>query len=432
MKKYIRKNSVRAVFGAVACTALLGLSATAMAATEIQLWHSLNEHNSRVFDQLVKKYNRQQSDNKVVVQDFLNEEALDQALAMVEKEKRPHLVQLPETTGLDDVATRTYIRPMYQLLANQPMTEATWFLPKENNFLHDRQGRLLALPLMAEVPVMFYNVEAFEKAGIPENKPSRAWSELQSQLVQVANNATRRCPITSDQPVSINLENLAAVNKQFFANGNGQQKGFNFNSLYVRHLSTMISWVRSEIMTKPEFNELATQRFAQGECGALLSNSGNLGAFLQQSDLKFSVTGLPYYPQVTETPGNPFVTGSGLWAIADHDSDEDAAAADFLGWLAQPEQAATWYQETGFLPLTKEAFERTDASYYAPVVDWEDIVAVYNQKPEATTIGFEVPNYHLIRALFNQTLDEALNGQQTAITALETAAEKANQLMAQK
>ena len=94
MKKYIRKNSVRAVFGAIACTALLGLSATAMAATEIQLWHSLNEHNSRVFDQLVKKYNRQQSDNKVVVQDFLNEEALEQALAMVEKEK-PHVVQLP-------------------------------------------------------------------------------------------------------------------------------------------------------------------------------------------------------------------------------------------------------------------------------------------------------------------------------------------------
>lgn len=432
MKKYTYKRSVGAFFSAIACTALLSFTAPAMAATEIQLWHSLNEHNSKVFDKLVKKYNRQQSDTKVVVQDFLNEEALDQALSMVDKEQRPHLIQLPETTGLDDVATRSYIRPMYQLLANKPLTEATWFLPKENNFLHDRQGRLLALPLMAEVPVMFYNVEAFEKANIPESKPSRAWSELQSQLVQVANNATRQCPITSDQPVSINLENLAAVNKQFFANGNGQQKGFNFDSLYVRHLSTMISWVRSEIMTKPEFNELATQRFALGECGALLSNSGNLGAFLNQSDLKFSMTGLPYYPQVTETPGNPFVTGSGLWAVAEHGADEDEATADFLTWLAAPEQAALWYQDTGFLPLTKEAFELTSDKYYAPVGDWKEIVQVYNQKPEATTIGFKVPNYHLIRALFNQTLDNALSGQQTAITALETAAEKANQLMTQK
>lgn len=432
MKKHIRKYSVGAFLGAVACTTLLGFSASALAATEIQLWHSLNDHNSKVFEQLAKKYNRQQSDHKVVIQDFLNEEALDQALSMVDKAQRPHLVQLPETTGLDDVATRSYIRPMYQLLANQPMTEATWFLPKENNFLHDRQGRLLALPLMAEVPVMFYNVAAFEKAEIPDSKPSRAWSELQSQLVQVANNATRRCPITSDQPVSINLENLAAVNKQFFANGDGQQKGFNFNSLYVRHLSTMISWVRSEIMTKPEFNELATQRFAQGECGALLSNSGNLGAFLNQSDLDFSVTGLPYYPQVTETPGNPFVTGSGLWAIAEHEPEEDAATADFLAWLAAPEQAALWHQQTGFLPLTREAFELTDDQYYGPAGDWQEIVTVYSQKPEATTIGFKVPNYHLIRALFNQTLENALTGQQTAITALETAAEKANQLMAQK
>jgi len=432
MNNFIPNQPLRALVGTLACVATLGFASPAFSATEIQVWHALNEHNGKVFADMTKRFNRSQSDVKVVLQDFYDAEALDQALAMVEGDQRPHLVQLPETTGLDDVATRTYVRPMYQLLANAPMQESTWFLPSENNFMHDTKGRLLALPLMAEVPVMFYNSAAFEKANIADGQPSRAWNELQSQLVDVANNATRRCPITSDQPVSINLENLAAVNKQFYAGDAGQQQGFNFNSLYVRHLSTMISWVRSEIMTPPEFNELATQRFAQGECGALLSNSGNLGTFLNQADLQFSVTGLPYYPQVTETPGNPFVTGSGLWSLAGHDSSEDEASAAFITWLAQPEQAATWHQETGFLPLTKEAFAATDSNYYAPIGEWQNLVAVYNQKPEATTRGFRVPNYHLIRAMFNQTLDTALTGQQTAITALETAAEQANQLMAQR
>src|SRR5699024_11313841 len=112
---------------------------------------SLNEYNAYVFAYLVKKYNRSQSDVKGVLQDFYDVSALDEALAMLDDEQRPNLIQLPETTGLDDVATRSYIRPMYQLLANAPMQESTWYLPSENNFMHDSSGRLLALPLMAEI-----------------------------------------------------------------------------------------------------------------------------------------------------------------------------------------------------------------------------------------------------------------------------------------
>ncbi|HLS17681.1 MAG TPA: extracellular solute-binding protein [Paenalcaligenes sp.] len=432
MKKYLHISRWRASLTTAIGVAALGIASTAWAATEIQVWHALNEHNAKVFEGMVKSYNRSQSDVKVVLQDFYDVAALDEALNMVSEEQRPNLVQLPETTGLDDVATRSYIQPMYQLLANAPMQESTWFLPSENNFMHDANGRLLALPLMAEIPVMFYNTEAFEKANIDGAKPSRDWSELQGQLVQVANSATRRCPITSDQPVSINLENLAAVNKQFYPGGADQQQGFKFNSLYVRHLSTMISWVRSEIMTPPEFNELATQRFAQGECGTLLSNSGNLGYFQDQGGLKFSVVGLPYYPQVAETPGNPFVTGAGLWATNGHDADKDNATAAFITWLAEPKQAANWHQKTGFLPLTKQAFEKVSDQYYTPMGEWKEIVAVYGQPPAATTRGFKVNNYHLIRAMFNQTLEEALNGEQTAISALESAAKQANQLMAQR
>src|SRR5690625_807607 len=159
MKKYLHISRWRASLTTAIGVAALGIASTAWAATEIQVWHALNEHNAKVFEGMVKSYNRSQSDVKVVLQDFYDVAALDEALNMVSEEQRPNLVQLPETTGLDDVATRSYIQPMYQLLANAPMQESTWFLPSENNFMHDANGRLLALPLMAEIPVMFYNTE---------------------------------------------------------------------------------------------------------------------------------------------------------------------------------------------------------------------------------------------------------------------------------
>ncbi|HHU95479.1 MAG TPA: extracellular solute-binding protein [Alcaligenaceae bacterium] len=424
------KHFGRTVFAAVAG---LAFSCSAWAATDIQVWYSLNDQNKKVFEQLVKDFNKQNKDAQVKTKSFSSEADLDAALSLTSDKDRPHLVQLSEMSSLDEVAARPYIWPLYQALAKNPVKNAKWFLPAENNFMHDAKGRLLALPLMAEVPVMYYNVEAFKKAGLTPTQPSRAWLSLQEQLVTLANNGSRSCPLTSDQPVSINLENLAAVNKQFYAGSDNQAKaGFNFNTMYIRHLSTMISWVRSEIMVRPSFGPQSPKRFASGECAVFLSNSGNIGEFAAQKKLNFSVSGIPYYPQVTAVPGNPFVTGSGLWLTKGHSAEYDKASTDFIGWLAQTENAAKWYQSTGYLPLTHEAFNATDANYYNSLGEWRNLVAVYGQKPENTTRGFKVNNYHKIRAIFNTTLENALDGKQPAMTALQTAATEANKLIKQK
>ncbi|GAA5085766.1 extracellular solute-binding protein [Paenalcaligenes hermetiae] len=419
--------------GSVLFTAVAGMmSSAAWSATDIQVWHSLNDHNKQVFEQLVKDFNKQQKDVQVKVRAFSTEEDLDAALRLSSDKERPNLVQLPEITGLDDVATRSYIWPLHQALAKHPIKGVKWFLPADNNFLHDSKGRLLALPFMAEIPVMYYNIDAFKKAGLSPEQPSRSWQELQEQLVSLANNGSRRCPLTSDQPVSINLENLAAVNKQFYTGADSRKVGFNFDTMYIRHLSTMISWVRSEIMVHPSMGPQSPKRFASGECAVFLSNSGNLGDFAAQRKLDFAVSGLPYYPQVTPTPGSPFVTGSGLWLTKGHSAEQDKGTTSFLSWLAQTDNAAKWYQNTGFLPLTHEAFNATADSYYKKLGDWRNLVAVYGQKPANTTRGFKVHNYHQIRAVFNDTLQSALEGKQPAVTALKAAATQANQLLKQK
>lgn len=411
---------------------LLSASSAVLAATDLQVWHSLPAYNKKVFEKLVSDFNRSQKDVKVNLRAFSDEAALDQALSTSTDKNRPHLFEMGETSGLDDVAQRRYILPAYSLMAKAPIKTTDWFLPAANNFMHDAKGRMLALPFMAEIPVMFYNEEAFKKAGLNPAVPARAWHELQAQLVTLANNGSRRCPLTSDQAVSINLENLAAVNKQFYAGGPKSKAGFEFDALYIRHLSTMISWVRSEIMVGPEFGPQSVVRFGKGECAVLLSNSGNIGQLSNDTKVKYALTGLPYYPEVTAKPGNPFVTGSGLWATKGHKAEDDKATAQFMTWLASTPVAASWYQATGYLPLTKAAFAATDEKYYKKLGEWNQLVSTYSQNPEHTTKGFKVNNYHQIRALFNQTLTTALEGKQPAVTALRMAATEANKLANKK
>lgn len=414
--------------------ALLSSSA-AWAATEIRVWHSLSPHNQEVFEDLVDDFNDSQGDVRVRLRAFADENAVEAALAQAKsRDDRPHLVQLDDDRSPEKVAARPYMQPLHVMLAKNPIKNADWFVAQEAGFARDARGRLLAFPFMLEIPVMYYNIDAFKRAGVNPAKPDRVWINLQAQLVELANNGSRRCPLTTDQSVSVNLENLAAVNNQLFVTPatKGKPASFSFDSMYIRHLALMISWVKSELMVKPTFASQGTERFANRECAVLISGSGNIGKFLDARGLDFALTGLPYYTEVTKTPGHPFVGGSALWVTAGHAKEGDAGTAAFLGWLAQPERAADWYQKTGFLPLTKQAFERTDKSYYSKLGDWQAQVAAYANNPAPNGRGFRLENYPQIRAMFHNTLEQALNGNTPAVTSLKLAADEAARLMKQK
>src|SRR5690606_2453041 len=186
---------------------LLCSSGVVSAATDIQVWHTLSGHNQGVFEKLVKDFNRSQKEVDVRLKSYDSETAIESALAGIKKASdRPQLVQLDDDRTPDEMAKRKDILPMYSLLAKHPIKNAKWFLSEKNTFARDNSGRLVAFPYMVDVPVMFYNLSSFKKAGLQSTAPSRAWNELQAQLVTLANNGSRKCPLTSDQPVSINLE----------------------------------------------------------------------------------------------------------------------------------------------------------------------------------------------------------------------------------
>ncbi len=425
-----RRLGLRAAWALVAAS----LAVPAWAATEVPVWYTLTGHNAEAFQALVKDYNRSQSDVQVRLRAFDTPEGLSQALDAAERSKSlPALAQIGDSHTLEEVAQRAYVQPLYTLQKSGALKDVQWFVSPDNAFIHDARGRLMAFPSMLKIPVMYYNQDAFKKAGLSPAVPQRVWMGLQGQLVTMANNGSRKCPLTSDLPVSINLENLAAVNNQLYASADNGLKAkglpsFSFDSTYVRHLALMITWVRSEIMVRPDAGMHSISRFAKGECAVLMSSSDHIGLFSSQRGLHYAVSGLPYYPEVTRTPGNPFINGAGLWVMKTPKPVTDATVA-FLGWLAQPEQAARWYQQTGYLPVTRAAFDRTPASYYANLGQWHDLVAVYSGPAAVTAQGFRIHNYPAIRARFQQILRDALNGQEPAVTALSSAAAAANDLV---
>lgn len=424
---------------AMAVAGVVPIGVAQAAGVEIEVWHTLAGPNKTEFEKLTKKFNKEQKDVVVALRGFDDAKALQSAASDALKKKRgPHLLQLEDNRSPEVVSEHKAILPLYQLLAKYPIKDLNWFLPGTSSFIRDSKGRLLAFPWMAEIPVMYYNVNHYKKAGLDAQNPSRTWADLQGDLLKLRDVANLECPYASSNQVEVHLENLAPVNKQLYtSNDNGLAASktapvLKFDILYMRHVSLMVSWKRSLLFTASSDDNQSDKLFADGKCGVLTSSSGAAGTFMNTRKLAFGVAPLPYYSQVTAEAGRPFVSGSALWAVAGHPREQEKATADFLAWLSKPVNAAQWHQQTGYLPLTDAAFRAADVSFYDKVPGAKVLVESLRGNPASTSRGFRMAHYDRVEPILNGELTLALEGLTPPMAALNKASEQARKIAQQR
>jgi len=438
MKKFLLSGASRtmlAVRYACAVGVALAAGSAAQAATEIQVWHSLSDTNKAEFDKVVKQYNSDQSDVVVKTRAFPSQQALQsETRAAISAKKAPNLVQFEDNHSPEVVAEHKAVLPLYELLAKYPIKDLNWFLPGTASFTKDAKGRLLAFPFMAEIPVMFYNTDLYKKAGLDVKAPARTWQDLQGELLKLRDVAQSDCPYATSDQVEVHIENLAPINNQTYTtNANGLTvskvaSNFQFDTLYMRHISLMVSWKRSLLFTKHTSGNEADKAFASGECAVLTSGSGAFGEFNAKRGLSFGVAPLPFYAQATKQGGRPFVSGSAFWAMDGRPQAEEKATAGFLAFLSKPVVAAAWHQRTGFLPLTDAAFRASDVSFYSKVPGAQAVVASMRDNPTANERGFRMANYDRIQPVIDRELDDAFEGKTPPMAALNNVQARAKNL----
>lgn len=420
----------------VAGVAMLFAASSIYAAETIQVWHALQPSHQAVFESLVKRFNKEQKDVVVKLESASSFEALQTSVSQAfQRKQAPHLVQLPDLHAPEAVAKANRITPLYELLAKHPIADLQWFLPQTTSFVRDNKGRLLALPFMAEVPVLFYNRDLYKKAGLDPDTPPRTWAELQAHLLKLQA-AGIACPYASSRTVWIHQENLAAVNnKPFATRGNGFEGGATKllinDMLHIRHMALMTSWVRSRLFTQASEDNQSDVLFAMGECAVLSSGTG---AWAQLEKVKFStgVAPLPYSSESSKTAGAPLVGGSSLWAVSGHSAAAQKATAAFIAWLASPTVAAHWHQATGFLPLTDAAARAADVSFYKKIPGAQQVVQSVKNAPGQNSRGLRLPQYQAVQNVLAEETMAALTGKKPPMKAQTDAVDRTTPILARK
>ena len=406
---------------------------------EIQVWHTLSSVNKSEFEKIAKQFNNEQTDVKVVLKDFDHQAALraQATTAMVSPGAgKPNLVQIEDNRSPELIAQNKHIVPLYDLLKLYPIADLTWFLTQTTGFMRDASGRLMAFPFMAEIPVMLYNLDGYKKAGLDPQKPAKTWPELQNHLLALRDKASYDCPLGISQQVSTHLENLAPINNTVFvtpANGleaSKQPPELNLaDPVFMRHMSIMVSWKRSDLLTQHSNGTEADTMFAKNKCAVVTTTSSALGQMLDASGLNFGMAPMPFYDQVSPKAGAPFVSGGALWAVSGHTKEANKATMAFLAYLSKPVIAANWHQRTGYLPLTDAAFRAADVSLYDKVPGVRLLVDSMRQVTEKTSRGFRVRNYPSIEPILSRQFDAALSGNTPPVAALTVALDESRPLM---
>lgn len=400
----------------------------------VPVWHALPGPSAQVFGELVNRYNASQSVDRIVLVAHASLAALrDASVATAGREGGPHLLQVADVDSGELLSLGDGVIPLHRLLAVHPIPDLQWFLPQSTQFMRNSSGQLMALPLMAQAPMLFINREAYQKAGLDPDKPPRTWREMQAHLIALQGSGSS-CPYASSWQSWVHLENLAAIHNQPWASRNNGFDGpgaelLANRLLHVRHISLMMSWVRSNLKVAYSNGPEADVRFASGECAVLTSGSGAWGTIVGAGKVRVTVAPLPFYEEEAARPSNPFIGGSSFWVAAGLSPEQQASVARFIAWLATPTVAAEWHQRTGYLPLTDAAWRAAQVSFYGSIPGAAQVVQALSQSSAPFTRGFRLRGYASVRAVLDAELAEVWNGRKPPMLALSDATHRANQLM---
>ncbi|HKY01768.1 MAG TPA: sn-glycerol-3-phosphate ABC transporter substrate-binding protein UgpB [Burkholderiales bacterium] len=387
---------------------------SAHAATELEFWHSMDGARGEALVEVTDRFNAAQKDYKVVpVYKGSYEETAGTGLAATQAGKGPHILQVYDLGTANMITARQAYRPTHQVLSDAgEKLGADAYAPAASSYYSDERGNLMGLPFNVSTPVMFYNRTLFLKAGLDPNKPLTTWYDVQAALLKLQE-AGSRCGLTTTWPSWTLVENTLAWHSEEFATRNngfdGPDAQLSFNTrLAIRHISLLSSWLKSGIYTHAGRRDEGEALFLKGDCGMLMTSSASYANLKRNANFDFGLMLMPYYDDINKAPYNTSTGGAGLWAMAGKKPAEYRGVGEFFAYLAKAETQAIWHQRTGYLPLSRAAYDLTlKSGFYDafPGVDVSIKQVVNVGKPTAYSRGVRLGNQAAIRSILDEELE---------------------------
>jgi len=418
---------------------VFGVAVPASATTNIMWWHAMSGELRKQVEKLAADFNASQSEFKVVpAYKGSYTETVTAAIFAFRSHSQPAIVQVNEIATATMTAAKGATYPVYELMRDQgePFAPSA-YLPAVSGYYSDAAGNMLSFPFNASTPILYYNKNLFRVAGLDPEVAPKTWAEVGAAAKKLLA-AGAACGFTTSWPSWINIENFSAFHDlpvATRANGfDGIDAVLTFNNPVVaRHIAQLAQWQATKLFDYSGRGQSAEPRFQNAECGIFIGSSATRADIKANSKFEVGYGMLPYWGDVTGAPQNSIIGGATLWVLRDRPQDEYKGVAKFFGFLSQPQIQAAWHQSTGYLPITRAAFDLTrEQGFYVSNPGTEiSIEQITLKPPTENSRGIRLGSFVLIRDAIEDELEQAFSGRKPAQAALDSAVERGNRLLRQ-
>ncbi|MDP1612327.1 MAG: sn-glycerol-3-phosphate ABC transporter substrate-binding protein UgpB [Sulfuritalea sp.] len=414
---------------------LLG-SASVQAQTEIQWWHSMGGALGETLNGLATKFNESQKDYKIVaVYKGSYPESMTAAIAAFRAGNAPHILQVFEVGTATMMAAKGAIVPVSKVMADakEPFDQNA-YLPTVTGYYSDLKGNMLSFPFNSSTALFYIDRNKFKAAGLPP-VPPKTWKELIA-VAEKLKAAGQDCVYTSGWPSWVHIENFSAWHNVPIGTKQNGMGGFDtefkINSpLHVRHVAMLGDMVKKGLFTYAGRTNQADSKFQSGECAMATISAGALAGTIKAGKTDWELSFLPYHDDVKGAPQNSIIGGASLWVMGGKKPDEYKGVAKFMAFLSQPEIQMGWHTTTGYVPITKAAYELTRKSGFYDKNPGRDtaVKQLTLNAPTENSKGLRFGNFVQGREVIEEELEAVFAGKKDAKTALNDAVKRGNQIL---
>ena len=428
----------RLAFAAAAAFALA--TGPAHAQVEIQWWHAMTGGNNDVIVKLASDFNAAQSEYKVVPTykgSYID--TMNAGIAAFRAGNAPHIMQVFEVGTATMMAATGAVKPVHVLMKEAgEKFDPQAYLSAITGYYSTTKGEMLSFPFNSSSTIMWYNKDAFKKAGLNPDAPPKTWPEVFAAAKKLKAAGYATCGFSNAWVTWVNVEQLSAWHNVPLATKANGLDGFdtvlNFNGpLHVRHLQNLIDLQKDKTYDYSGRTNTGEGRFTSGECPIFLTSSAFFGNVKANAKFDFAAAPMPYYPDIPNAPQNSIIGGASLWVMGGKKPDEYKGVAKFFSFLSDTDRQIAVHKASGYLPITKAAYAKTKASGYykdAPYLE-TPLLELTNKEPTANSRGLRLGNMVQLRDVWAEEFEAALAGKKTAKEALDAAVTRGNAMLRQ-
>lgn len=287
-----------------------------------------------------------------------------------------------------------------------------------------------SIPFQRSTIVLYYNQDAFQKAGLDPAAPPKSWTELvadaQKLTTRDASGAVTQWGVgipTSGITYWLFQGFVAEAGQRGLANPEGTEA-------YLDTPQTREAlgfWLQLQgLGVEPrgitDWTTLPTE-FVAGRFAMIYHSTGSLTFIRTNAPFKFGTAFMPAGKQYGTPTG-----GGNFYIFRSIPPDRQKAAWEFVQWMTAPQQAARWSEASGYVAVRKSAFNIKLFQAYTERVP--QALTARDQLPYAQA-ELSTHNGGQIQRVFSDDLQAALTGGKSPDQALRDAQQQADQILSQ-